>query len=78
MLSTYLSSAMMKWIVKTDAVGDQPCETLVIAKFTLHDPTGRGPEEFRFIAEGSILQLSISRQFAEQFVDYSYQESRDR
>ena len=38
MLSASLTSQLLNWTVKTDAVGDQECMTLVIAEFRFHDP----------------------------------------
>jgi hypothetical protein len=38
MLSTSLTGQLLNWTVKTDAVGDEQCMTLVIAEFRFHDP----------------------------------------
>ena len=37
MLSTSMTSQLSNWIVKTDAVGDEQCMTLIIAEFRFHD-----------------------------------------
>jgi hypothetical protein len=38
MLSTSMTSQLSNWTVKTDAVGDEQCMTLIIAEFRFHDP----------------------------------------
>ena len=37
MLSRSLRDELMGWTVRTDAAGDEPCETLVIAEFSFSD-----------------------------------------
>src|SRR5580693_9283481 len=45
LLSDSLIRQMANWTVKTDATGEELCETLVIAKFTLLEGDRRPPEE---------------------------------
>jgi MoxR-like ATPase len=57
LLSSSLAQQMMDWIVRTDASGDELCQTLVIAKFTMRDSGQAATEEPRQVAEPSILRL---------------------
>ncbi len=38
MLLRAVNNALMKWKVKTDAIGDAPCQTLVIVDFKIDEP----------------------------------------
>jgi hypothetical protein len=59
LLSATLRGQLGDWIVKTDATGEELCETLVIARFTLHDPPGTKLEGPKFTLEPSIALLSV-------------------
>lgn len=59
LLSDSLRGQLSDWTVKTDVRGDELCETLVIAKFTLHDPPGTKLEGPKFTVEPSIVRLSV-------------------
>ncbi|MDE3162420.1 MAG: hypothetical protein KGL64_04090 [Acidobacteriota bacterium] len=64
LLSRSLTDQLMKWRVKTDAQGDAPCVTLVIADFSFSDsspPTKLAPTPpsiFRIAIEAQILIIS--------------------
>jgi hypothetical protein len=58
LLSSSLAGQMMDWTVKTDASGDELCQTLVIAKFTMLDSGQAAPEEPKVVAEPTVLRLS--------------------
>ena len=59
MLSTSMTSQLSNWNVKTDAVGDEQCMTLIIAEFRFHDQD----ETSRTLPQGpsapGILRLSV-------------------
>ena len=59
LLSSSLAQQMMDWTVRTDASGDELCETLVIAKFTMLDSGQAAPKEPSRVTEPSILRLSV-------------------
>jgi hypothetical protein len=58
LLSDSLTGQLMNWIVRTDADGDEFCETLVIAKFTMPDSGREPPQEPSIDGSSSILRLS--------------------
>jgi hypothetical protein len=61
MLRTQLSDQLMKWtVVKTDAHGEELCETLVIANFELHDSTNPSIDKPLPPDGPSILRLSAN------------------
>jgi hypothetical protein len=59
LLSSSLAQQMMDWTVRTDASGDELCETLVIAKFTMLGTGQAVPEEPGHLSDPSILRLSV-------------------
>jgi hypothetical protein len=59
MLSNGLTNQLMGWTVKTDAVGDELCETLVIAEFRLNFPGESLPTEPARSTPPSVLRLSV-------------------
>jgi len=65
MLVRFLAAQMMDWNIKTDASGEQLCETLVIAKYQLNEPSGcdAAPEQEPKpidVSTPSILRLELS------------------
>jgi hypothetical protein len=58
LLSNSLRGQLSDWTVKTDARGDELCETLVIAEFIIHAVPGAKLEETKFTLEPSIMRLS--------------------
>jgi hypothetical protein len=59
LLSSLISGELTDWTMKSDAVGSELCQTLVIASFKLTRPGGSKPEEPKFSLEGSVLRLSM-------------------
>lgn len=59
MLSDSLARQLGNWHVKTDATGDDLCETLVIASFTVVDAGQTPLEEPKKVMEPSILRLHV-------------------
>lgn len=58
LLSDTLADQLMDWTMRTDASGDQPCVTLVIAKFTMAGLGQQSPGEATIEGLPSILRLS--------------------
>jgi hypothetical protein len=63
MLSHAVSDQLMNWTVKTEATGDELCETLVIAKFRLHGPGQSLPAEAAQSAAPSILRMTVDGEY---------------
>jgi hypothetical protein len=59
LLSNLLRDQLSNWAVKTDARGEELCETLVIANFRLRGPGEPVPADTGQPEEPSILRLSI-------------------
>jgi hypothetical protein len=59
MLRQSVIDQAMKWMLKTDAAGSAPCETLVIANFRLHDPSEPAQERRESNDPPQILRLTI-------------------
>ena len=60
LLSDSVTRQLANWTVKTDAPGDELCETLVIASFTLIESSRKPPEEPSISLEPSIIRLSVA------------------
>ena len=58
MLSASMQSQLSDWIVKTDATGDELCETLVIADFHLSDSIDHSQDATKVDIEPSIFRIS--------------------
>jgi hypothetical protein len=59
MLSQAVSRQLMDWTVKTNAVGDALCETLVITDFKFSDLADSGTPAEKVSAPPGILRLSV-------------------
>lgn len=57
--STALTGQLKDWTVKTEAKGNELCETLLIAKFTIPDSGQKAPEEPSLPEEQSIVHVSV-------------------
>jgi hypothetical protein len=62
LLSQSVSNQLMNWTVMTDALGDELCETLVIADFRLNVPGELLPTEPLRSTPPSVLRLSVEGQ----------------
>jgi len=62
-LSTSLQAQMSDWIMKTDASGDELCETLVIADFHLDDSVDHSESVSKIVMGPSILRMSVETQW---------------
>ncbi len=60
MLSQPLVDQLSKWIVRSNASGNELCQTLIIAKFKLRMPVGRGKEKVKFATAPNTIYIYIS------------------
>jgi len=60
MLSQPLANQLSKWTVRSNAPGDELCQTLVFAIFSLR-AAHRGKEKIKFKMEPNTVSISISR-----------------
>ena len=58
-LAEPLSRQLMQWTLKTDASGDELCQTLVIAMFRILDPTRIEPAEPLIETRASVYRISV-------------------
>ena len=68
MLQAFLGYQLKNWTIKTDAAGDAPCQTLIIAEFWLHDSPDPLPDRPIPPVLPSITRLSVDGVKAEQYV----------
>jgi hypothetical protein len=63
MLSGSLASQLSNWTVRSNATGDEVCQTLVIATFTLGKPTRsrKWKEKVKFTTEPNTIHIFVSR-----------------
>jgi hypothetical protein len=59
MLSNAMGEQMKGWTIRTDASGNELCQTLVIADFRLHDPPYPTKDGPAVILQPSVLRLSV-------------------
>ena len=60
MLSVPLVYQLSQWTVRSKAPGDELCQTLVVATFTLRDPPGKGKLRVKFSKETNTVRISLS------------------
>ena len=65
LLSDSLRAQLMEWTVKTDATGDELCQTLVIAEFTLRESSGPTPAAKTQVSPPGVLRLSVEDEVIE-------------
>jgi hypothetical protein len=61
MLLIPLTDQLSKWTIRSKASGDELCQTLVIATFTLRDPPGKGKSRIKFSKEPNTVRIFLSR-----------------
>jgi hypothetical protein len=65
-LLAWLTDELPNWTVRTNASGDEPCQTLVIATFTLQEPRSRKwKSKVKFTTEPNTIHIYISRHWPE-------------
>jgi hypothetical protein len=61
MLAAALAQELPQWTVRSNAPSDEPCQTLVVAAFSLRLPRGRGKEKVKFETEANSIYIYISK-----------------
>ncbi len=66
MLSQPLENQLMNWTVRSNAPGDESCQTLVIATFALRK---HGSGKFKFTTESNVIHIFVSKHRPEIVVE---------
>ncbi len=67
MLSESVSKQLSNWIVRTDAIGDELCESLLIAEFQFDEPGVETPAAGPTRGAPSILRMSVTEEVLNNF-----------